>query len=156
MNTHSHTHRLLQAGPVTHTPPAGEARPEGESLIERLRQLPSATERVMSSGETLHAAGQLFDRVSLPLLGCFKVVSRAPHADGRILSLHLRGDWIGLDAMVSGWHANDTIAVGSARVLTIELRAFRQVCRGDAELFARVQASMRRVLALPNGSFPCA
>ncbi len=109
----------------------------------------------MSGGETLHAAGQPCERVSLPLLGCFKVVSRAPHANGRILSLHLRGDWVGLDAMVSGWHAADAIAVGSARVLTIELQALRQACKSDPDLFAMVQASMRRVLALPGSGFPC-
>ncbi|CAN5192743.1 hypothetical protein BH11PSE9_BH11PSE9_09750 [soil metagenome] len=155
-----HTETTLRSGPsiLVAALPAPEAPsasrepcnafPEGERLIDLLRAMPWATERVMSSGETLHAAGQRFDAVSLPLLGCFKVVSRTSYANGRIVSLHLRGDWIGLDAMISGWHAADVVAVGSARVLAIELKALRRACKCDADLFALVQDSMRRALTL--------
>ncbi|CAN5784383.1 hypothetical protein BH11PSE8_BH11PSE8_33100 [soil metagenome] len=131
-----------------------EADLDGECLIDRLRLLPSATERSMSSGETLHAAGEPFERVSLPMSGCFKVVSRSASGPGRIIGLHLRGDWIAMDAMVSGWHAADVIAVGSARVLSIEQQAFEMACRHDEELFVMVRDSIGRVLALTAGDLP--
>jgi len=116
-------------------------------LLDALARLVPMQTRELHTGEVLQVAGEPFQQLLLPAGGSFKTVSRQQDGHLQIVGLHLRGDWLGLEAMVSGHHALDTIALEPALVRSVRLDALLRACAQHAALLAMVTESMQQALA---------
>jgi len=115
-------------------------------LLDALARLVPMQTRELHTGEVLHVAGEPFEHLLLPAQGCFKTVSRQDDGYLQIVGLHLRGDWLGLEAMLSGRHALDAIALEPSLVRSVEYGALLGACAQHAALLAMVSDSMREAL----------
>ncbi len=100
--------------------------------------------QAVRAGEAVFRAGDAFGSVHVLRCGACKLVSFG--ADGReqLVSLLLKGDWLGLDGIARGRHLCDAIAVDAGEVWSIRYDALLRGCQRSTALLELVHAAMSR------------
>lgn len=125
--------------------------------------------RTLSRLDRLFGTGDARGEVYLVRDGALKTVSFAPDGEEQVLAFHLPGEMLGLDALETGLHRCDAVALGASTVCEIPFEALMaravqkpllhaQLCRAigqsagrdqqHVELLIRRQASERLALFL--------
>jgi CRP/FNR family transcriptional regulator len=128
------------SGPETPTP----CWLEWLSLIER--HLPF-TRRTVHAGDVVQRAGDVFSCLHVVNLGTVKSVSAGDDGPQRVVALHLRGDWIGLDCIAAGRYASDAIAMDIGEVWSLRYVTLMNGAVSVPELMRAVHLAMSAQLA---------
>lgn len=128
-------------------------------------------QRALARQDKLFAAGDEHVGVFLVRDGALKSVSFSPDGEEQVLAFHLPGELLGLDALETGRHRCDAVALGAATVCELPLDALlsraierpalhAQLCRAigqssgrdqqHVEMLLRRQAGERIALLLHN------
>ena len=97
----------------------------GEDM-ERL-DLMARRRRPLAKGESLYRAGDPLKSVYVTSEGSFKTVVVNAAGEEHVLGFHLPGELFGLDAIGSGRHRCDAIALGEARVCELPFSSLATV-----------------------------
>lgn len=100
--------------------------------------------RIVREGDRVHQVGQQLESLHIVHSGSFKTVGLT--ADGReqTLGLHMKGDWLGFDAIARGRHTCDAMAMDIGEVWSVPYAALLQACARQPELTALMHAAMSR------------
>jgi CRP/FNR family transcriptional regulator len=108
--------------------------------------------RVVHAGDVVYSAGERFESLYVLNSGFFKMVNLA--ADGReqVVSLKLRGDWLGFDGIAAGAYTCDAVAMDTGEVWAFgydELLAASIAC---PELLSVLHVAMSREIGRDRDS----
>ncbi|GAB2490767.1 helix-turn-helix domain-containing protein [Arenimonas alkanexedens] len=102
--------------------PAGIGGDELQQLDDIVRN-----NRPLEAGDTLFRAGQALGSLFVAREGAFKTVATNQDGDAQVIGFHLPGELMGLDALGSGHHACEAVALTRATVCEIPLDQLEQV-----------------------------
>ncbi|HEX7156503.1 MAG TPA: diguanylate cyclase, partial [Burkholderiaceae bacterium] len=100
--------------------------------------------RTVRAGEAVFRAGDPFGSVHVLRCGACKLVGFG--ADGReqLVSLLLKGDWLGLDGIARGCYSCDAIAVDAGEVWSFRYDALLRGCQRSPALLVLLHVAMSR------------
>jgi CRP/FNR family transcriptional regulator len=81
--------------------------------------------RCLARAERLFSAGDELDSVYLVRDGALKTVTLARDGEEQVLAFHLPGEMVGLDAMATGRHRCDAVALGETEVCELSFPALQ-------------------------------
>jgi CRP/FNR family transcriptional regulator len=81
--------------------------------------------RSLARAERLFSAGDELDSVYLVRDGALKTVTLARDGEEQVLAFHLPGEMVGLDAMATGRHRCDAVALGETEVCELSFPALQ-------------------------------
>jgi CRP/FNR family transcriptional regulator len=107
--------------------------------------------RAVKRGETLYRAHDTFQSIYAVRVGSFKTV--VMHRDGReqITGFQIAGDALGLDAVCSGHHNCDAIALEDSTVCIIPFSQLETLCREIRPMQHHVHQMMSREIVRESG-----
>ena len=108
--------------------------PSLEAIVRRRRTMRPG-ERLFRPGDALHALYVAHD-------GAFKTISTSEEGEEQIMGFHLSGELMGLDALGSGMHRCEAVALTSANVCEVPFDALT----GIAALLPGLQQQLLRVI----------
>jgi len=94
--------------------------------IERLDRI-VLNRRPLARGDTLFRSGQALGSLFVAREGAFKTVALDSEGTPQVLGFHLPGELLGLDALGSGQHACEAIALTQANVCEVPLAQLEAV-----------------------------
>ena len=100
--------------------------------------------RIVHAGELVHRGGDGFTQLSVVHCGVFKIVSTTPDGREHVVGLGFRGDWLGLDGIVSDSHRSDAVALEDAQVCTIDYNELEALLHEFPELRRQFQRILSR------------
>ncbi len=115
--------------------PAGIGAHELVQLDEVVRR-----RRPMRRGERLFRLGETLTSIFVARSGAFKTLSLSESGEERVIGFHLPGELMGLDALASGEHRCEAVALGSAEACEVPIDELSAVA---AQLPALQQQLMR-------------
>lgn len=121
--------RSASAGLRTETP--------GSKIVDLLADFP-ITHRRMKRGEHLFRAGDEFHFLYFLNAGFAKTCYLSVDGREQVTGFHMRGDTLGLDAVVTGRHGCDAVALDVCDVLAIPYEAMMTRAQGDPELVRQI------------------
>ena len=104
--------------------PAGIGADDMYRLDELVR-----SRRPLQQGDTLYRAGQALTSLYVAREGAFKTVATSQDGDSQVIGFHLPGELMGLDAMGSGQHGCDSVALTHASVCEVPMAQLESVCQ---------------------------
>lgn len=115
---------------------------------EDLRRLDEVVQRrrALEPGERLFRIGDPLRSVYVASEGTFKTIGITESGDEHVLGFHLPGELFGLDAIGSGYHRCEAIALGKARVCELP---FGELVTVAAQL-PSLQAQLLKVMGQSN------
>ena len=122
--------------------PAGIAAGELVRLDEIVRR-----RRPMERGERLFRFGDSLSAVYVARDGAFKTVSLSESGDEQVIGFHLPGELIGLDALGTGLHRSEAVALTAANVCEVP---FDELANVAAQL-PSLQHQLMRVIGQSVG-----
>lgn len=102
--------------------------------------------RLVRAGDKVAQCGDVFATLYIVNSGMFKAVSFSPDGDDQVVALHFRGDWMGLDAISSGRHGCDLVAMDTGEVWAVSYSQILAACSRTPELLAVLHGAMSRVI----------
>jgi CRP/FNR family transcriptional regulator, anaerobic regulatory protein len=94
--------------------------------VERVDRLVKKR-RTLARGEYLFRAGTRSTRLYVAREGAFKTVANSEAGEQQVIGFHLAGELVGLDALATGRHRCDAIALETAQVCEIPLEDLHAV-----------------------------
>lgn len=122
--------------------PAGIAVHDLARLDEIVRK-----RRPMQRGERLFRFGEALSSVFVARDGAFKTVSLSESGDEQVIGFHLPGELVGLDALGSGFHRCEAIALTPAQVCEVPFTELANV----ASQLPSLQQQLMRVIGQSLG-----
>lgn len=114
------------------------------SLIER--HVPFKR-RSLHDGDPVYVAGDAFGCLHLVHFGAIKTKVVAACGWQQVVSLHLKGDWVGFDGIASGYCACDAYAMDTSEIWTVCYSALLKIAEHVPELTQMLHTSMGSELA---------
>jgi CRP/FNR family transcriptional regulator len=94
--------------------------------IERVGELVTNKRRA-ARGQALFRSGDAFEYLYAVRSGAFKTVSVSRHGDEKITGFHLAGELMGFDAISSGRHGSQAVALEDSEVCAIPFAALSKL-----------------------------
>ena len=86
-----------------------------------------AIKRRVAKGASLYREGDSFEYLYAVRSGAFKTVGVSRHGDEKITGFHLAGELLGLEAISSGKHAYDAVALEDSEVCAMPFAALEKL-----------------------------
>ncbi len=108
--------------------------------------------RLVHAGDVLYRAGERFMKLHVLNSGSFKLLGSS--ADGReqVVSLKLRGDWLGFDGIAEGSHTCDAVAIDTGEVWILSYDALLAACAIEPALMRATHEAMSREIGRDRDS----
>ena len=119
---------------------AHDASPGGEAAGIACRRL--------KSGEVLFAAGHRQRGLYAVRAGLLKECAVTPSGERPILSLHIMGDVVGLDALASGSHPTHAVALKDSELCELPLERAEMLIHGGEATALRLRTLLSEQLAM--------
>lgn len=100
----------------------------GHSDIERFDEI-TAAKRKVARGASAFLDGDRFQSLYAVRSGAFKTVSVSRHGDEKVTGFHLPGELLGLDAISSGTHGYNAVALEDSEVCVIPFAQLEHLAR---------------------------
>ena len=112
--------------------------------MQLLSEALAPTRRLVHAGDRMYLAGEGFAQLHVLNSGFFKLVTLS--ADGReqVVSLKLRGDWLGFDGIAGGRYACDAVAMDTGEVWSFRYSSLLAACTGRPALLTVLHEAMSR------------
>jgi CRP/FNR family transcriptional regulator len=112
--------------------------------MQLLGEALAPTRRLVHAGDRMYLAGEGFAQLHVLNSGFFKLVTLS--ADGReqVVSLKLRGDWLGFDGIAGGRYACDAVAMDTGEVWSFRYSSLLAACTGRPALLTVLHEAMSR------------
>lgn len=108
---------------------------------------PAITHRRVRTGEALFARGDAQRSLYAVRAGFLKQCAVMPDGERRILSLHIMGDIIGLDAMATAVHPTEAVALNDCEVCELPMARAEQLMEGRPATAARLRILLSEHIA---------
>ncbi|WP_198971780.1 Crp/Fnr family transcriptional regulator [Xylophilus sp. ASV27] len=128
-------------------PPAAAHRSSGRKIEDTLALLSEHVElqrRVVHAGDAIYQAGERFGHLYVLNSGFFKIVNLSSDGREQLVSLKLRGDWLGFDGIAEGRYACDAIAMDTGEVWVFPYEALLAACARAPALLSVLHEAMSR------------
>ena len=127
----------------------------GQRIAQTLQLLQASLpvqRRMVHAGDKIYRVGQHFGSLHVVSTGMVKVVNLS--ADGReqVVALHFRGDWLGLEAIATGFYACDAVAMDTGEVWSVPYAQLLDVALCQPQLLRALHDAMSRQLARDHES----
>ncbi|VTU32634.1 Fumarate and nitrate reduction regulatory protein [Variovorax sp. PBS-H4] len=134
-----------------------KAAPSGAQRISNALQLLESNvaiqRRVVRTGDTVYQVGQPFACLYVINSGFFKMVNLSSEGREQVVSVHFKGDWLGLDGIAAGHYGCDAIAMDTGEVWAIRYDALLQAALRAPALLTALHEAMSRELTRDHESF---
>jgi len=117
---------------------------ESLNLIER--HMPFLR-RSLHAGDGVQTAGDAFDCLHLVYFGAIKTMVLAADGYQQVAGLHLKGDWVGLDGIATGYSACDGYAMDTSEVWTVRYDELLRIGEHVPELVHVLHTAMGNQMA---------
>ena len=87
----------------------------------------ATSKRKMAKGSSLYVAGDAFESLYAVRSGAFKTVGVSRHGDEKVTGFHLPGELLGLDAINSGSHSFNAVALEDSEVCVIPFQRLERL-----------------------------
>ncbi|MBL8328980.1 MAG: helix-turn-helix domain-containing protein [Rubrivivax sp.] len=114
----------------------------GPEPLEQLDHLIGARRRVLR-GEMLYHAGDRFDVLYAVKVGFFKTVQSLENGTEQVTGFQMAGEMMGLDAISSGVHTVEAVALEDSQVCSVPFRELEELARRIPAL----QSSFHKILS---------
>lgn len=104
------------------------------------------TRRVVHAGDRIFHSVDRFDRLYVVNAGICKSVTLTPDGREQVVSLHFKGDWLGLGGIANGNYDSEAIAMDTGEVWGVCYGALLTACQRTPELMALLHDAMSREL----------
>jgi CRP/FNR family transcriptional regulator, anaerobic regulatory protein len=121
-------------------------------MLQLLQDSVSIQRRVVRSGDTVYQVGQSFGCLYVVNSGFFKMVNLSGEGREQVVSLHFKGDWLGLDGIAHGQYGCDAIAMDTGEVWAIRYDALIQAAVRTPALLTAMHGAMSRELRRDHDS----
>ena len=123
------------------------SRAASEHVADTLRLLSeqlAPQRRVVHVGDVIYRAGETFGNLYILNSGFFKMVNLSEDGREQVVSLKLRGDWLGFDGIASGAYGCDAVAMDTGDVWVIRYDKLIQTSVACPALLAVLHEAMSR------------
>ncbi len=117
---------------------------QGESPVD-IR--PLLHRRRLKAGQVLFEKGGLQSSLYAIRAGSLKTCARLPNGRRQVVGFHLVGDALGLDALASGTHRTDAIALNACEVCEIPLAQAERLMQDGAGVATHLRALLSEEIA---------
>jgi len=126
-----------------------------EQVVETLRLLGEVLapqRRVVHAGDVIYRSGEAFANLYVLNSGFFKMVNLS--ADGReqVVSLKLRGDWLGFDGIAPRTYSCDAVAMDTGDIWVIRYDTLMEACVSCPALLVVLHEAMSREISRDRDS----
>jgi CRP/FNR family transcriptional regulator, anaerobic regulatory protein len=114
--------RSQASAPARTASESGAAQRASGQLVDTLRMLSEQLaphRRVVHAGDVIYRSGESFANLYVLNSGFVKIVDLSEDGREQVVSLKLRGDWLGFDGIASGSYACDAVAMDTGDVWVI-------------------------------------
>ncbi|MEJ8849162.1 Crp/Fnr family transcriptional regulator [Variovorax rhizosphaerae] len=108
--------------------------------------------RVVRAGDVVYRLGQSFGCLHVVSSGFFKMVNLSDEGREQVVSLHFKGDWMGLDGIASGQYGCDAIALDTGEVWAIRYDTLIEAAVRKPALLTAMHGAMSRELRRDHDS----
>jgi CRP/FNR family transcriptional regulator len=108
--------------------------------------------RMVHVGDTVYAAGERFADLHVLNAGFYKTVSSSGDGREKVVGLHFRGDWLGLDGIATGQYTCDAIAMETGQVWSLRYDDLLVASREHPALTSMLHGEMSRQLSCNRDS----
>ncbi len=122
------------------------------AMLQLLQESVSIQRRMVHAGDAIYRVGQEFGCLHMLNCGLVKLVSLSAEGREQLVSLHFRGDWLGVDGLATGQYACDAIALDTGEVWSVRYEALLQASARTPALLMALHEAMSRALALNHES----
>ncbi|MEO7056415.1 MAG: Crp/Fnr family transcriptional regulator [Caldimonas sp.] len=128
-------------------PDVAADRRAARATFETMQLLADAlapTRRLVHAGDLIYQAGEDFAHLHVLNSGFFKLVTMS--ADGReqVVSLKMRGDWLGFDGIAGRRYTCDAVAMDTGEIWSFRYSALLAACTGRPALLTVLHEAMSR------------
>ena len=95
------------------------AQPAWQAALALIKLHLPFVRRTLRAGDSLQRPGDRFTRLHVIHLGALKTSSMAANGCEQLAGLYLKGDWIGLDGIASGYHICAAHAIDTSEVWSL-------------------------------------
>ena len=100
--------------------------------------------RTLRPGDSLQRPGDRFTRLHVIHLGALKTSTTAANGREQVADLYLKGDWIGLDGIASGYHICAAHAIDTSEVWSLRYEVLLDAAARAPELLHAMHIAMSR------------
>ena len=87
----------------------------------------TASKRKVAKGQTLYLVGNAFESLYAVRSGAFKTISVSRHGEEKVTGFHMPGELLGLDAINTGSHSFNAVALEDSEVCVIPFQRLEQM-----------------------------
>lgn len=109
---------------------------------------PGLTRRRVRNGEVLFHKGERQHALYAVRAGFLKQCAIMPQGERRILSLHIMGDVLGLDALAGGVHPTEAVALNDCELCELPMDRAEQLMNGRQATTLRLRALLSEQIAM--------
>jgi len=121
-------------------------------MLQLLRDSVPVQRRLVRSGDVVYQVGQHFNNLYVVNSGFFKMVNLSNEGREQVVSLHFKGDWMGLDGIANGQYGCDAVAMDTGEVWVIRYDALIQAAVRTPALLTAMHGAMSRELRREHDS----
>jgi CRP/FNR family transcriptional regulator len=121
---------MNEATSITQVHTSGVSRIAG--MLQLLQDSVPIQRRVVRSGDVVYQVGQQFNCLYIVNSGFFKMVNLSGEGREQVVSLHFKGDWMGLDGIANAQYGCDAVAMDTGEVWAIRYDALIEAAVQDA------------------------
>ncbi|WP_213953930.1 helix-turn-helix domain-containing protein [Variovorax sp. dw_954] len=122
------------------------------AMLQLLQDSVPIQRRVVRSGDVVYQVGQQFNCLYVVSSGFFKMVNLSGDGREQVVSLHFKGDWMGLDGIAENQYGCDAIAMDTGEVWAIRYDALIQAAVRTPALLTAMHGAMSRELVRDHDS----
>lgn len=120
----------------------------GRSVAVDSTDIPSGGRQVdFVAKQLIYRDGNQVDRIYLIRKGLVKLLSYLPNGRARIVRLHARDHWFGLEGLVNQPYEHTAIAIGDVQTYCVSRNDLRNLEHNNPRLFAQILAQAYRHLS---------
>ncbi|VTU36389.1 Fumarate and nitrate reduction regulatory protein [Variovorax sp. PBS-H4] len=108
--------------------------------------------RVVHAGDSIYQAGMAFGCLYVVNSGFFKMVNLSDEGREQVVSVHFKGDWLGLDGIAAGHYGCDAVAMDVGEVWVIRYEALLKAALSAPALLTALHEAMSRELVRDHDS----
>lgn len=121
-------------------------------MLQLLQDSLPIQRRVVHSGDLVYQVGQPFGCLYVVNSGFFKMVNLSGEGREQVVSLHFKGDWMGLDGIANGQYGCDAVAMDTGEVWAIRYDALIRAAVRTPALLTAMHGAMSRELRRDHDS----
>ena len=121
--------------------------PHGCGAFQLLQEHLPLQRRVLHSGDHVYRAGERFASLHVIHSGSFKMLASTSDGREQIVSLHLKGDWLGFDGISRGEHECDAIAMDTGEIWSVRYETLLRACIDQPVLMNLLHTAMSREMS---------